>query len=204
MNRNERNIQLIKDEDYETLLKENGGLVNKIVFTKLANKQEFDMDDMLSLGMCALYKAALTFDVNKGANFSTYASKVILNELLLHIRNTKKSVKAISIEELAHTNDKSNNLYIKDILSDNNVYNNTDYIVKTDIFYEMIEYAKENILTELERKVFDACIEGKKQADIAVKIGYKQAYSVSRTYRKACNKIKDYLLSKGVDQYFFN
>lgn len=204
MNKNERNIQLIKDEDYETLLKENGGLVNKIVFTKLANKQEFDMDDMLSLGMCALYKAALTFDVNKGTNFSTYASKVILNELLLHIRNTKKSIKAISIEELVHTNNKSNNLYIKDILPDNNVYNNIDYIVKTDIFYEMIEYAKENILTELERKVFDACIEGIKQADIAVKIGYKQSYSVSRTYIRACNKIKDYLLSKGVDQYFFN
>lgn len=203
MNRNERNIQLIKDEDYETLLKENGGLVNKIVFATLANKQEFDMDDMLSLGMCALYKAALSFDVNNGANFSTYASKVITNEILLYIRYSKKSIKAISIEEHAYTNNTSDNLYIKDKLPDNNVYTNIDYIVKRNNFYEMIEYAKENILTELERNVFDAYIEGAKQIDIAGNLGFNQVY-ISRTYRKACNKIKDYLLSKGVDQYFFN
>lgn len=204
MGRNERNIQLIKDKDYETLLQENGGLVKDIVFKKLGNKKEFDMDDMISLGMFALYKAALKFDVNKGINFSTYAGSAVMNELLLYIRNSKKSIRAMSIEELSCKGDPYNDTHIKDRLADENIYNNIDYIIKANKFHDLIEYAKENILNKNERYVFDAYYEkAKSQREIGNDIGVRQV-QVSRIYRRACDKIKNYLLSKEVDQYFFN
>lgn len=204
MDRNERNIQLIKDKDYETLLQENGGLVKDIVFKKIGNKKEFDMDDIISLGMFALYKAALKFDVDKGTNFSTYAGSAVMNELLLYIRNSKKSIKAMSIEELLYKSDPFNDTHIKDRLADENIYNNIDYIIKVNNFYDLVEYAKENILNKNERYVFDAYYRKTKlQREISNDIGVNQV-QVSRIYRRACNKIKNYLLSKGVDQYFFN
>lgn len=204
MGRNERNIQLIKDKDYETLLQENGGLVKDIVFKKLGNKKEFDMDDMISLGMFALYKSALKFDVNKGINFSTYAGSAVMNELLLYIRNSKKSIRAMSIEELSCKGDPYNDTHIKDRLADENIYNNIDYIIKANNFHDLIEYAKENILNKNERYVFDAYYEkAKSQREIGNDIGVRQV-QVSRIYRRACDKIKNYLLSKEVDQYFFN
>lgn len=67
----------------------------------------------------------------------------------------------------------------------------------------MVNYARINLLTKREKEVFDAYNSDKKQREIADELGCTQA-SVSRIYRKACDKIKNYLLTEGVDQYYFN
>lgn len=85
--------------DAKTRFEENTSLVFLVLhrnFTNLA----WDAD-LQQIGMLGLWKACLTFDDSKGYQFSTYASRCICNEVLMHFRKEKKINKlpTITIED---------------------------------------------------------------------------------------------------------
>lgn len=49
-----------------------------------------DQDDLVSIGTIGLIKAINTFDMDKNIKLSSYASRCIENEILMHFRNLKK------------------------------------------------------------------------------------------------------------------
>ena len=49
-----------------------------------------DIDDLISIGSIGLIKGINSFNLEKGARLSTYVSRCIDNEILMHLRATKK------------------------------------------------------------------------------------------------------------------
>ena len=49
-----------------------------------------EQDDLISIGTVGLIKGINSFNVEKGARLSTYVSRCIDNEILMHLRATKK------------------------------------------------------------------------------------------------------------------
>ena len=65
--------------------------------------------------------------MNKNIKLSSYASRCIENEILMHFRNAKKSAQDISLNETIDTDKDGNPLTLLDIMSvDDNIIDNLD------------------------------------------------------------------------------
>lgn len=81
-----------------------------------------DQDDLVSIGTIGLIKAINTFDISKNIKLSSYASRCIENEILMHFRNIKKTSQDISLNEAIDTDKDGNPLSLIDVLSvDDNI-----------------------------------------------------------------------------------
>lgn len=56
-----------------------------------------DKDDIISIGTIGLIKAINTFNMDKGTKLATYAARCIENEILMHLRATKKNKGEVSL-----------------------------------------------------------------------------------------------------------
>ena len=54
------------------------------------SNSKVDQDDLISIGSIGLIKGINSFNLEKGARLSTYVSRCIDNEILMHLRATKK------------------------------------------------------------------------------------------------------------------
>lgn len=97
----------------EILIERNLRLVAHVV-KKYQNIDE-DMDDMISIGCVGLIKAIDTFDVNKG-RLATYACRCIDNEILMMLRNKKKTSREVSLYEPIGQDKEGNEIHLMDIL----------------------------------------------------------------------------------------
>ncbi len=60
-----------------------------------------DADDVMQIGMMGLFRAVMTYKLDSGASFKTYASSCIRNIILDEIRRTKpNSMEIIPIDEV--------------------------------------------------------------------------------------------------------
>lgn len=76
------------DEARNILIERNLRLVAHIA--KKYSTAKVDQDDLISIGTIGLIKGINSFNVEKGARLSTYVSRCIDNEILMHLRATKK------------------------------------------------------------------------------------------------------------------
>ncbi len=76
------------DEARNILIERNLRLVAHIS-KKYANTN-VDQDDLISIGTIGLIKGINSYNIKKGSRLSTYASRCIDNEILMHLRATKK------------------------------------------------------------------------------------------------------------------
>lgn len=81
----------------EQMILNNMGLVGNMV-NKL-RVHSIDRDDQMQYGYEALIKAVDTFDINNGAQFTSYASIFIRNEI---IRRTRQDISQIRVPEYWH------------------------------------------------------------------------------------------------------
>lgn len=72
-------------------------------------------EDYESVAMIGLIRAADTFELDKGACFSTYATRVIQNQILMYLRKCKRQIQAISFETVVAGTEET--LAVKDTLS---------------------------------------------------------------------------------------
>lgn len=77
------------------LIERNLRLVAHIV-KKFDNTGE-DTDDLISIGTIGLIKAINTFDVAKKIRLATYAARCIENEILMHLRSTRRTRAEVSL-----------------------------------------------------------------------------------------------------------
>ena len=111
-------LEQMKDGDNDArnkLIEHNLRLVAHIIKKYYGTKCE--QDDLVSIGTIGLIKAINTFDPDKKIRLSSYASRCIENEILMHLRAVKKTERDISLNETIDTDKDGNPLTLMDIMA---------------------------------------------------------------------------------------
>ena len=189
-------------EDYYVSLKDDGDLSAKDILIEhnlrlvvfLAKKYEntgVDLEDLVSIGTIGLIKAINTFSKDKNIKLATYASRCIDNEILMHLRKTKKIKTEVSIDASLSFDGEGNELHLENVLG-------TD----SDIVTRGIEEEAErkimiNEVMHLRPRDRDIMIlrygllgrEELTQKEVAEKLGISQSY-ISRIEKKVIKRLK--------------
>ncbi len=180
-------LQRVKEGDIKArnkLVEHNLRLVAHIIKKYYATQT--DHDDLVSIGTIGLIKAINTFDSEKNIKLSSYASRCIENEILMHFRNTKKTSQDISLSEAIDTDKDGNPLTLIDVLSfDIDFDDDLDFKLKSE---KLSGYIKSE-LNERERKIIVLRYglmgnEPLTQREVADKLKISRSY-VSRIEKKA-------------------
>lgn len=171
------------------LIKHNLRLVAHIAKKYYLSKS--DPDDLISIGTIGLIKAVNTFNAEKGIKLSSYASRCIENEILMHFRNLKKTTMDISINEPIETDKNGNILTLMDtIATDESVIDKID----TKINIQKLNKYIKKYLTPREKAIicmrYGLC--NKKplpQREVAKMLGISRSY-VSRIEKKVIEILK--------------
>ena len=99
----------------EEFINNNIGLVINIVINNFMNV-DYDKKELVATGCEALVKAADTYDISKGREFSTYAGRCIINEINYFLRGLKKDSKVLSFEDVAYLSNDGNDLKLEDVI----------------------------------------------------------------------------------------
>lgn len=169
----------------------------RLVLYEVTNKfqnVDYDKKDLVSIGNIGLLKAINTYDLSKGFEFATYATRCIDNEILLFLRKLKKDQNVDSINRVIYGSE----IKLEDILNDDSNlvedYENTEtHKIIREVIKELPNRDKEIIMLHFgfyDDKIYT-------QREIADKFGISQP-SVSRLIRKIVNKIGEILESKEV------
>lgn len=151
-----------------------------------------DQDDLVSIGTIGLIKAINTFDMDKNIKLSSYASRCIENEILMHFRNLKKSSQNVSLEDAVDIDKDGNTLKLMDLLSiDDDFADNLD---KKLNLQKINKYLTET-LTKRELQIINLRygLNGSKpltQREVSSIMNISRSY-VSRIEKKALEKLKE-------------
>ncbi len=151
-----------------------------------------DQDDLVSIGTIGLIKAINTFDMDKNIKLSSYASRCIENEILMHFRNLKKSSQNVSLEDAVDIDKDGNTLKLMDLLSnDEDLADNLD---KKLNLQKSNKYLTET-LTKRELQIINLRygLNGGKpltQREVSSIMNISRSY-VSRIEKKALEKLKE-------------
>lgn len=125
----------------------NIGLVKSIVKEKFS-KYMIDSDDLISIGTIGLIKAVNSFDIKREVAFSTYAYKIIYNEIQKELQKNKNSISAISI-----SNPLLNNSDNKEYTLENTLYSNIN--LEYDYTEQELHKAINNFIENLNKSEKD-------------------------------------------------
>lgn len=150
-----------------------------------------EQDDLISIGTIGLIKAIDSFDPDKGIRLSSYASRCVENEVLMHFRALKKSAQDLSLDDPIE-GDGDGALSIMDtIASDDTILEDIDLKMKSRKLYSFLP----KVLTEREKAVIihRYGLFGTKalpQREVAKMMGISRSY-VSRIESTAVNKLRE-------------
>jgi len=151
-----------------------------------------DPDDLISIGTIGLIKAISTYKPEKSTHLATYASRCIENEVLMHIRATKKQRTEVSLQEPVGVDREGNEISLIDIIGSDNdeVLEDVDIRIKAARLYSNMK----QFLTERERLVLELRygLSGNPpctQREIAKLLDISRSY-VSRIEKKAIEKLE--------------
>ncbi len=197
--------QLSKKEEEELLLRYSKGDMeakNKLIehnlrlVAHIAKKYTGifkDCDDAISIGTIGLIKGISSYNFDKKTKLSTYISRCIENEVLMSVRQSKKTQNEISIDEPIGTDSEGNNITFNDILS------NDDDEILDRVNLKMIKTSLgkllDKVLDERERKIIIlryGLADGKEytQNEIAKMLKISRSY-VSRIEKRALEKLSE-------------
>lgn len=113
-----------------------------------------DLEDLISIGTIGLMKAINTFNTGKNIKLATYASRCIENEILMHLRSTKKLGAEVYLNEPIGKDKDNNEISLIDILENDekNIEEEIDFKLKMKQIYQKIKSVlktREQIIIEL-------------------------------------------------------
>lgn len=177
------------DEARNILIERNLRLVAHIA--KKYCSSNVDQDDLISIGTIGLIKGINSFKIDKGSRLSTYASRCIENEILMHLRATKKLNAEIYLNEPIGKDKDDNVVTLEEVLENNerNIEDEVDIKIKIKLLYEKMK----SLLKDRERTILELRfgLDGHKpktQNEIAKMMGISRSY-VSRIETKAIGKL---------------
>lgn len=177
------------DEARNILIERNLRLVAHVA--KKYSNSNVDQDDLISIGTIGLIKGINSFDVEKGSRLSTYVSRCIDNEILMHLRATKKLGAEVALNEPIGKDKDDNVVTLEEVLEADirGVDEIIDLKMKIKKLYEKIK----TVLKDREKMIIELRFglngtKPKTQNEIAQMIGISRSY-VSRIETKAINKL---------------
>lgn len=168
----------------EQVVLNNQGIVWLVL--KSLNLNPLD-EDLFETGIVGVVKAVNTFNPDKNVKFTTYATPIIRNEILLSFRK-KRIIPVFSLDEPCNLGDGEEVSYANMIV-DNKKFEED---VIADSMYEEIM----NFLSDREREIVSLRMDGKTQKEMADICGISQSY-VSRIIKAAYKKCKKILDMEG-------
>ena len=122
------------DEDARNILIERNLRLVAHVCKKYSNSN-VDQDDLISIGTIGLIKGINSFKPEKGARLSTYVSRCIDNEILMHFRATKKQNAEVFLDEPIGKDKDDNVITLQEILEndDRSVEESVDLKMKVKL-----------------------------------------------------------------------
>ncbi|NLA57618.1 MAG: RNA polymerase sporulation sigma factor SigK [Firmicutes bacterium] len=179
------------------LVERNLRLVAHIV-KKFENTGE-ETDDLISIGTIGLIKAINTFDITQKTRLATYAARCIENEILMHLRSTKKSRGDVLLYDAIGADKEGNEITLIDILGTDpdEVLERVELSVEQERLREMLTGLgpREKKVLELRYGLKDGI--RKTQREISRKLGISRSY-VSRIEKRAITKLQQEMLSEQV------
>ena len=160
----------------EQVILANQELVRYVI--KSLGLNAFD-EDLFQTGCIGLIKAVDSFDFEKNIKFSTYAAKVIRNEILMTLR--KKHINAQSLDELFTIDGFETSLM--DMISDNICME--DELIST----MYLEQAFSKLNNNEKKIIYLHFIKGTKQHELAKMMGFTQSY-ISRMISEIIKKMR--------------
>ncbi len=157
---------------------------------KYHNSSE-EQEELISIGTFGLMKAVETFDYKKGAKFSTYASRCVENEILMHFRAQKKSAGDLYMNEPIDMDKDGNALTLMDIIEDGtDIERDVDLSIHQKQLYRFLGQCLDE--RELEIIIHRYGLYGHvplTQKEVAQKLSISRSY-VSRLEKAALGKLK--------------
>jgi len=200
--------KLSHDEERECLIKTAAGdqaARNKLIehnlrlvayIVKKHYRDSKDQEDLISIGIIGLIRAAETYDMSKATNFSTYAGKCIDNQIKMHFRKTKHQGSEVLMTEPLDTDGEDKRLTVEDTFSDPD---RVEELVELHIDSQKLYRFTNEELDEREKQIICKryglnCRNGTvhkpmTQRDVAKALGISRSY-VSRIEKKALTKLK--------------
>ena len=158
---------------------------------KKYNTTKVDQEDLISIGTIGLIKGINSFSIEKGSRLSTYVSRCIDNEILMHLRATKKLNAEVALNDPIGKDKDDNVVTLEEVLenSDRSIEEEVDLKMKVKILYEKMK----NILKDREKTILELRFglgghKPKTQHEIAEDMGISRSY-VSRIETKAISKL---------------
>lgn len=148
-------------------------------------------EDLVSIGTIGLIKAIDTYNLEKNIKLSSYASRCIENEILMHFRNNRKSSQDVSLNDTIDTDKDGNPLTLMDIMAvDDTIIDDLDRKMNLSVLDDYIRTA----LTPREREIIICRYglyghEAVPQREIAKRLGISRSY-ISRIEKKALEKLR--------------
>ncbi len=177
------------DEARNLLIERNLRLVAHVC-KKYANTN-VDQDDLISIGTIGLIKGINSFKIEKGAKLSTYVSRCIDNEILMHLRATKKTNSEVYLNDPIGKDKDDNVVTLQEVLEndDRSIEDTVDLKMKIKKLYNKIkEVLKDREKTIIELRFGLDGNKPKTQNQIAEMMGISRSY-VSRIETKAIGKL---------------
>lgn len=185
-NEEAQQIKLLKQGDQSarnTLIEHNLRLVAHIV--KKYYGVSGDQDDLVSIGTIGLIKAIDTFDADKNIKLSSYASRCIENEILMHFRNQKKTALDVSLDEAIDSDKDGNPLTLMDIMAtEDDIVESLDLKMNSE---KMYIYLDDLSVRERDIIIMRYGLDGRKpltQKEVSQRLNISRSY-VSRIEKKA-------------------
>ncbi|MDR0838925.1 MAG: RNA polymerase sporulation sigma factor SigK [Oscillospiraceae bacterium] len=161
--------------------------------------QENDKEDLISIGTIGLIKGISTYNPEKKVHLSTYASRCIENEILMHFRGRKKSGGDVSLSDPIDTDREGNALTLIDLISVED--DMLESISAEETRSRLERYIRES-LTPRESEIIAQRyglrgLAPRTQREVAAERGISRSY-VSRIEKKALEKLRERFLDEDV------
>ena len=127
------------DEARNILIERNLRLVAHVA--KKYTTAKVDQEDLISIGTIGLIKGINSFNLEKGAKLSTYVSRCIDNEILMHLRATKKLGAEVYLNEPIGKDKDDNVVTLQEVLENNerNIEEEVDIKMKIKLLYDKMK-----------------------------------------------------------------
>ena len=112
-----------------------------------------EQDDLISIGTIGLIKGINSFDHSKGVRLATYVSRCIDNEILMHLRATKKLGAEVYLEDPIGKDKDDNTVTLQEVLENNdkNIEDEVDLKFKVKQLYSKMK----EVLKTRERTILE-------------------------------------------------
>lgn len=153
-----------------------------------------DREDIIQEGMIGLYKAIRDFKSDKLASFRAFAELCITRQIITAIKTATRQ-KHIPLNSYVSLNkpiyDEESDRTLLDVLSGNKITDPEELVISREEFVD-IESKMGEFLSELEREVLNAYLDGKSYQEIAQELN-RHVKSIDNALQRVKRKLERYI-----------